>query len=241
MDKSEFKSIENMATIENLHDDELYGFLSPLSKNFPSNRGEKSEEDEATKKGCIFIKALSQKNEEVIPIESEIPSIIEPESRMMTKPKLALQHNPVFASDVGQSHGIKVFRIENFSPIEQENSDSFCIADAYIILHSNKPHPDSTLVNTIYTWIGSESEADKRFCCAMYAVSLRNQLDTTTPIHRQIETEESEEFLSIFPDFEITCASNGTESGLYMPLEFKQTQKLYKIQGKKNIDLILVF
>ena len=90
----------------------------------------------------------------------------------------------IFQDWLGQKRGLFVFRIENFIPIMQPEAGVFCVADSYIILLTTKE--DGQYANQVYTWIGSESATDKMFCCAMYAVALRNQANASNKILRQV-------------------------------------------------------
>jgi hypothetical protein len=80
--------------------------------------------------------------------------------------------------------------------------------------------------------MGSQAQLDKRFCAAMYAVGLRNLLQTPCKIARQCQDEESEEFLALFPKITYLDASEATSSALYPLVERQYPLLLYKIHGK---------
>ncbi|KAI8844754.1 hypothetical protein BC829DRAFT_284424 [Chytridium lagenaria] len=89
----------------------------------------------------------------------------------------------LFPDAVGERAGLYVFRIENMRPevVTFDQFGRFCIADCYIVLSSAEAVEgegvDAVRLNhRIWTWIGKEAEMDKRFCCAMYAVGLKNAI-----------------------------------------------------------------
>jgi Gelsolin repeat len=85
------------------------------------------------------------------------------------------------------------------------------------------------------------------FCSAMYAVGLRNWLETTCKVHRETKGDESEEFLRLFPTIEYQDASEATEryftltvSGLFQLEEKSWPIRLYRIYGVKELRLCLM-
>ena len=125
------------------------------------------------------------KEESLIASESGIETLV-----VASRPQKAVYQPPevdfsdIFHEWLGQKRGLFAFRIENFIPTLQVQPGMFCVADSYIILCTTKE--DGQYFNQIYTWIGSESATDKMFCCAMYAVALRNQTNAFSKILRQV-------------------------------------------------------
>jgi hypothetical protein len=192
------------------------------------------EEDKRNETGEVFVHALSHIKPNYTLEEDKESTIVK------TKPVLILPNSTSsFATGLGNELGIFIFRIEGFEPVEYENSGYFCVADTYIILN-NYLDEYNTIKNTIYTWIGSEAEADKKFCCAMHAVSLRNQLQCSNRILRQVENEENEEFLELFQHYEIQDESYGTDTALFIPESNPHHPNLYQISGSRVLKLILV-
>jgi hypothetical protein len=95
-----------------------------------------------------------------------------------------IDYSEVFEEWIGNTEGVYVLRIEDFRPVLQEpvSHGKFCVADSYIILLTTKTNEEYK--NDIYTWIGGDSETDKKFCCAMYAVALRNKIRSSCRIIR---------------------------------------------------------
>ena len=125
------------------------------------------------------------KEESLLASESGIETLV-----VASRPQKAVYQPPevdfsdIFHEWLGQKRGLFAFRIENFIPTLQVQPGMFCVADSYIILCTTKE--DGQYFNQIYTWIGSESATDKMFCCAMYAVALRNQTNASSKILRQV-------------------------------------------------------
>ncbi|KAJ3301510.1 hypothetical protein HDV03_000707 [Kappamyces sp. JEL0829] len=157
-----------------------------------------------------------------------------------------IDYTTLFPSDVGVDTGCTIFRIEMLLPVplDPQRHGSFCVADAYIVLIStpkDTDKPESELTHQVYTWIGVDAETDKRFCCAMYAVALRNVVGSTERILRQCQGEESNDFLEQFSGkIELLDHSFATETGLYMPEERRYPTKLYRVDGKSQLPLFLV-
>lgn len=160
----------------------------------------------------------------------------------------AIDYSDVFPSDIGHTTGLAIFRIESLKPalLPSTHHGQFCIADAYIILHTSSSSKIDTqydthddVDHTVYTWIGPSSELDKRFCTAMFSVGLRNWINCSSPITRETPTEESPTFLSLFRKFTITDPSHATESGLFMAEEKRYPLRLYRLVGR-DVRLVLV-
>ncbi|KAJ3008494.1 UNVERIFIED_CONTAM: hypothetical protein HDU68_003095, partial [Siphonaria sp. JEL0065] len=177
----------------------------------------------------------------------------------------------MFPSDFLQerkTEGILVFRIENMRPeiLEEEEHGRFCIADSYVIISTRKdnPHlqhynpttsssttnpptePDEIsadhLIHIIYTWIGSLAEMDKRFCCAMFAVGVKNLLGVGTRVMRQAQGEETADFKALFPNGEVAYddESFAAESGLFVAERRRYQLRVYRVSGKPHVRMSLV-
>ncbi|KAJ3258638.1 hypothetical protein HK103_003427 [Boothiomyces macroporosus] len=194
-------------------------------------------ETERIEQGSVFINALHAMEEKKYEIQEHIP--VETIATPTTAPK-TVDYSNIYDPEVGHAPGVTIFRIELLYPVQLSTDEigKFCVSDAYIIL--NTIEKDSQFEYEIYTWIGSEAETDKRFCCAMFAVALRNSIDAKCKIIRQTESEEDEKFMDLFNDnIELLDASFGTDSGLYMAEEKSYPVKLYKMSGKTRVNAVL--
>ena len=137
-----------------------------------------------------------------------------------------------FFKGVITSSPVHVFRIEYMYPIiiPKESYGVFCTADCYIILSSDKI--ENTVKHVIHTWIPEAASIDKKFCCAMYAVGLRNWLDSKGSIKRQNETEEDPEFIALFQNFRLLDLTHACPSALFEIADRKYPTRLYRVYGK---------
>ena len=198
----------------------------------------------------VFINAMNEKRMQQLEEDTEvvgsqpihpIPQLSKLLSNVITQPAM-MDFSDVFSSEVGSKEGIIVFRIENLKPVRLEIDEMgfFCIADSYIVLVTLTESVNNQLAHKIYTWIGSRSETDKKFCCAMYATALRTRLQADCMVSRQDETDEDQEFVELFDRFGRLDQSHGTQSGLYMTLEKAYPVKLYRLDGGRDVQLLLV-
>lgn len=115
----------------------------------------------------IFIHALQGlegREPPIIIIQPEL-SIIKP--ALIHYPKQTVDYSALFPNSF--ELGVTIFRIEDMRPIILDFDTSepvaiqFCCVDCYIILDY---HEDND-AKSVFTWIGSDSETDKKFCVAM--------------------------------------------------------------------------
>ena len=130
-----------------------------------------------------------------------------------------------------------VYEIFNLEPREiKDFKEEFCLGDCYIVLHSfqedNALEPNSALSRSnhvIYTWIGTMAQLDKKFCCAMYAVGLKDYLRSTQKIIKVGPEEESFGFKELFPQL-VYSNTYSTESGLFPVKEKSWNLVLYQLK-----------
>ena len=247
--------------------------FSGSSSNRPSVRASSSsnmlkDKDAVIRKdqGSVFVNALqslesaaprpdfaaaAENNSRVIVHElSTAPSVPTPPPYVAGTSE-SVDYTHLFPVDIGQNEGINVFRIEQMKPILLDPSEHgyFCIADCYIIMKSvpkTAGRNNGDLSHSFFTWIGVEAETDKRFCCAMYAVALRNLMHADTRIVREIPGDESAALVDVFmqPDgssgIQLLDASHGTETGLFSANAKQYPIKLYRIDQKGAIPMFLV-
>uniref|UniRef100_A0A4W6CB64 Protein flightless-1 homolog n=1 Tax=Lates calcarifer TaxID=8187 RepID=A0A4W6CB64_LATCA len=155
--------------------------------------------------------------------------------KSLEKPQL--DYSEFFMEDVGQVPGVTVWQIENFVPMQVDETfhGKFYEADCYIILKTFLD--DNGALNwQIYYWIGQESTLDKKAGSAIHAVNLRNFLGAECRTIREEMGDESEEFSAVFNN-EISYIEGGTASGFYTVEDTHYSVRLYRVYGKKNIRL----
>jgi Leucine-rich repeat (LRR) protein len=150
---------------------------------------------------------------------------------MLKRPDL--DYSDLFSETTGKLPGLTVWQIENFYPVEIDESQhgQFYKADAYIILKTQW-NEMSEMDWEIYFWIGEESTMDKRACAAMHSVHLRNMLGCERRTHREEMGDESDAFVDLFP--EITYIEGGSHSGFFTTEEEDVVYRLYQLQGTKH-------
>ena len=143
----------------------------------------------------------------------------------LQSPFKALDFSDYF-TNVGRE-GIVVFEINQLEPRQVEFNGEFCVGDCYLILNSVKRHDE--IYYFIYTWIGPCAQLDKRFCCAMYAVGLKDFLKGNSQIIKVGPNEESISFKDLFPNLEYSEATYSTESGLFPVQDKTWNLLLFKV------------
>uniref|UniRef100_A0A3Q1FFD5 FLII actin remodeling protein n=1 Tax=Acanthochromis polyacanthus TaxID=80966 RepID=A0A3Q1FFD5_9TELE len=155
--------------------------------------------------------------------------------KSLEKPQL--DYSEFFMEDVGQVPGVSVWQIENFVPIQVDETfhGKFYEADCYIILKTYLD--DNHALNwQIFYWIGQDATLDKKAGSAIHAVNLRNFLGAECRTIREEMGDESEEFSAVFNN-EISYIEGGTASGFYTVEDTHYSVRLYRVYGKKNIRL----
>lgn len=158
-----------------------------------------------------------------------------------------MDFSSLFPVSLLSTPGLHTFKINQLSISQVDNGDegAFCVADCYIILHAfhetSDDERESSIAHLIFTWIGLQAQLDKRFCAAIYAVGLKSLLVKPCRILRQTQGDETLDFLSLFPTLTYLEATAATESGLYPVQERHFPLLLYKIHGKFDFKLTLVW
>ncbi|CAL9693740.1 unnamed protein product [Knipowitschia caucasica] len=155
--------------------------------------------------------------------------------KSLEKPQL--DYSEFFLEDVGQIPGVSAWQIENFIPIQIDETfhGKFYEADCYIVLKTFLD--DNGALNwNIYYWIGQEATLDKKAGAAIHAVNLRNFLGAECRTIREEMGDESEEFSAVFNN-EISYIEGGTASGFFTVEDTHYQVRLYRVYGKKNIKL----
>jgi hypothetical protein len=175
----------------------------------------------------------------------DTPAISNPTApKKAVRPLLHMNQSTLFKDISLEENGIYVFIIDMMEPVlvPEEANGKFCRADCYIVLKLESDGDTDMLKAKVWTWIGSQSELDKKFCAATFAIGLRDLTGSITAVHREDEGEESDEFKALFEeDLMVLDISNATESGLYVTSKRRALPpRLYKVCGKQNIQLQLI-
>ena len=194
-------------------------------------------------KGSVFISALNSAPESQLVQESS--NTISSQSWLSNAKQKTpqLDYSDVFPEAIGLDKGVTVFVIDSLFPVVQDQDmfGKFCVADCYIVLITTSDPQSDQLAHRIYTWIGGDAEMDKKFCVAMFSVGLRNWIGACCRIQREVEGEESLEFLQVFgEDFVYEDVTQATETGLFTAEQKRYPLRLYRIHGKLDLQLCLV-
>ncbi|KAL7465989.1 hypothetical protein ACHAXS_006285 [Conticribra weissflogii] len=150
----------------------------------------------------------------------------------------------------GTTEGIEIWRVENkrdendnpdfgIAPWPKKKYGQFHRGDSYIVLLTSKDGEDldGGLMWDIFFWIGSESSQDEYGVAAYKANELDDLLGSAPVQHREIEGNESDDFVKCFPKG-ITYLEGGIDSGFRNVSELDgadQIKRLYKFhKGPKD-------
>ncbi|XP_075906777.1 capping protein (actin filament), gelsolin-like b [Nelusetta ayraudi] len=130
-----------------------------------------------------------------------------------------------------RDQGLWVWRVEKMKAVLLEPSlvGAFYNGDSYLVLH-NPQEGDREL----HMWIGEKSSSDESVACAMLATQLDNFLGGEPIQHRQLQGNETCEFMALFPRG-VSYKDGGVESGFRKTQGSGTVQHLYQIKGKRNI------
>jgi gelsolin len=123
----------------------------------------------------------------------------------------------------GKGVGTQVWRVENtrdefdnpnfgINPWPKKRYGEFYTGDSYIVLKTEREEDSDKLIYDIYFWIGAESSQDEYGVAAYKANELDDLLDDAPIQHREVQYNESDEFLKIFSSG-IRYLDGGLESG----------------------------
>nr|XP_043611110.1 villin-3-like [Erigeron canadensis] len=140
---------------------------------------------------------------------------------------------------VGSRPGIEIWRIENFQPVPLPKSDygRFYYGDSYVVLRtsSGRGGPGAFSYD-IHFWLGKDTSQDEAGTAAIKAVDLDAILGGRAVQHRELQSHESEKFLSYFKPCILTL-EGGIKSGFKKPEEEEFETRLYTCQGKRVVHL----
>lgn len=153
-----------------------------------------------------------------------------------------IDYSEFFDETTGQLQGLTIWEIENFCPVLMEPSlyGKFYDADCYIVL-STQIDENLSLNWKIFYWIGADCTLDKKACSAIHAVGLRNHLNAQCRTIREEQGEESDEFLSLFPDGIDYVKGARTSSGFFTVEEIEYAHRMFRLHEvvEKNRQLHL--
>jgi gelsolin len=139
---------------------------------------------------------------------------------------------------VGQTPGIQIWRIEQFTvvPWPKELYGKFYDGDSYIVLHTYKDQTSGKMLYDVHFWLGLFSSQDEIGTAAYKTVELDDLLGSLPIQYREVQGQESDLFLSYFPTIE--TMNGGVDTGFnIIDLTKRLTEyktKLLWVKGRGN-------
>uniref|UniRef100_A0A2M3YY66 Putative actin regulatory gelsolin/villin family n=1 Tax=Anopheles braziliensis TaxID=58242 RepID=A0A2M3YY66_9DIPT len=142
---------------------------------------------------------------------------------------------PAF-NNAGKTVGVEVWRVENFQPVAVPKADygKFYTGDSYIVLNTKE---DKKKVKSydIHFWLGTKTTQDEAGSAAILSVQLDDLLNGVPVQHREVESAESDLFLSYFKGG-VRYLEGGVASGFkHVTTNDPGAKRLFHIKGSKNI------
>ncbi|XP_060887105.1 capping protein (actin filament), gelsolin-like b [Labrus mixtus] len=127
--------------------------------------------------------------------------------------------------------GLRGWRVEKMKavPLDASELGAFYNGDSYLVLSNHGPGQVQ-----IHIWLGEKSSRDEQVACCVLATQLDNFLGGEPIQHREVQGNESIEFMSLFPRG-VSYKEGGVESGFRRPQGSGTVQRLYQVKGKRNI------
>jgi gelsolin len=143
--------------------------------------------------------------------------------------------------NAGKSVGLQIWRIEKFKVVAwpKDQYGSFYDGDAYIVLKTWKKPDMEKLFWDIFFWLGKNSSQDEQGTAAYKTVELDDLLGTEPVQHREVQGEESGDFLALFNN-KINLLCGGIESGFKHVEPAKYNPRLLWVKGKRQIRVTQV-
>lgn len=205
----------------------------PIARKMRLRRGrtEPEQRDSALILRGMQEQANTQHNDEKLDQKN---SELKPKRWDESLEKPPLDYSEFFDEDTGQTPGMQVWEIENFIPalVDEVAHGKFFEGDCYIVLKTSVEE-QGQLSWDIHFWIGSKATLDKAACAAMHAVNLRNLLGARRT-QRHEQSDETAEFLALFPTPPVYIQGSHTPSGFFTVDDPHYVTRLYRVHGSGN-------
>lgn len=205
----------------------------PIARKMRLRRGrtEPEQRDSALILRGMQEQANTQHNDEKL---NQKNSELKPKRWDESLEKPPLDYSEFFDEDTGQTPGMQVWEIENFIPalVDEVAHGKFFEGDCYIVLKTSVEE-QGQLSWDIHFWIGSKATLDKAACAAMHAVNLRNLLGARRT-QRHEQSDETAEFLALFPTPPVYIQGSHTPSGFFTVDDPHYVTRLYRVHGSGN-------
>jgi len=134
----------------------------------------------------------------------------------------------------GKAAGLDIWRIENFKTVAWPKNlyGKFYDGDSYIVLDTRAV--GNALKHNIHFWLGTNTSQDEAGTAAIKTVELDDHLGKEPIQYREVQSFESRQFLSYFPQG-VTYLTGGVASGFTHVVAQQHVNRLLQIKGKKHI------
>lgn len=154
--------------------------------------------------------------------------------------KLAAAKGELAWTGAGQQVGIEIWRIEKFQVVAWPKTKygQFFSGDAYIVLNTYKIPDNDAFRYNVHFWLGKSCSQDEQGTAAYKTVELDDLLGDVPVQYREVEGQESEQFLSLFNGAIVTM-EGGVASGFnhVKPKEYKPRLLQMKGKNQKNVHV----
>mmetsp|Transcript_10820 Transcript_10820/g.14042 ORF Transcript_10820/g.14042 Transcript_10820/m.14042 type:complete len:834 (+) Transcript_10820:53-2554(+) len=133
----------------------------------------------------------------------------------------------------GQAPGLELWRIEQMKPVKIPKVDGkFFSGDCYILLSTTMK--GNALQWNIHFWLGKDSTQDEAGVAAYKSVELDDQLGGGPVQYREVQSHESQTFLSYFRKSGLIYMEGGVDSGFHHVERDSYTTRLLRVKGKRT-------
>jgi len=158
----------------------------------------------------------------------------------------ASQQAPAAGSDMASAfgdvtqlgEGLTLWRVEDMKPVMRPVDGCLYSGDSYILLHTQRTSSGARKQD-IHFWLGSASSQDEVGAAAILAVELDGALGGSPTIFREVERQESEEFLQLFSAAGgVKYKAGGVKSGFAkVPPASEAEPQLLRVSGKRAVRI----
>lgn len=144
---------------------------------------------------------------------------------------------PAF-NNAGKTKGVEVWRVESFQPVAVPKADygKFYTGDSYVVLNTLEDKNKKKSYD-VHFWLGLKTTQDEAGSAAILSVQLDDLLNGVPVQHREVESSESDLFMSYFKGG-VRYLEGGVASGFkHVETNAAQPKRLFLIKGAKNIRL----
>jgi len=152
------------------------------------------------------------------------------------KVRVAAAETEAAWKEAGKKVSLQIWRIEKFKVVSvaKETYGTFYSGDSYIILNTYKKKGSDALAWDVHFWLGTYTTQDEAGTAAYKTVELDDLLNGAPIQHREVQSYESDLFLSYFNN-QIKLLDGGVETGFKHVKPEEYRPRLLHLKGKKRV------